>query len=228
MTDMKRFALAVVLTVLAGSALAAREGGRRRGRQPVESLFDQLVRECKLTQKQQGDVKAKIKARDEALAKWDKANGEKVEAAEAAAKDARDKKDDDARKKAGGELRELRTAREESAAEATAAVFAVLTDKQKAAWAGHELYESVVGRYRRADLTEKQLAKVKSACTLAAKEIGEIDDDDRKANKAKRDITNKIRWGIDVFVLTDEQREALGKPPERRGKKDKQETPTQE
>lgn len=228
MTDMKRFALVVVLAVLAGSALAAREGGRRRGRQPAESLFDRLVRECKLTEKQQADVKAKIKARDEALAKWDEANAQKVEAAEAAAKDARDKKDDDARKKASGELRELRTARDQSAAEATAAVFTVLTAKQKAAWAGHELYESVVGRYRRADLSDQQLAKVKSACTLAAKEIGEIDDDDHKANKAKRDITNKIRWGIDVFVLTDEQREALGKPPERRGGKDKQETPTQE
>lgn len=228
MTGMKRFALAVVLTVLAGSALAAREGGRRRGRQPAESLLDQLVRECKLTDKQQADVKAKIKARDEALAKWDKANAQKVEAAEAAVKDARDKKDDDARKKASGELRALRTEREESAAEATAAVFAVLTAEQKAAWAGHELYQSIVGRYRRADLSEKQLAKVKSACAFAAKELGETGDDDRQAKRAKRGITDKLRWGIDVFVLTDEQREALAKPPERRGRKDKQETPAQE
>jgi hypothetical protein len=228
MTDMKRFALVAVLTVLAGSALAAREGGRHRGKQPAESLFDQLVRECKLTEKQQADVKAKIKVRDEALAKWDKANGDKVQAAEAAGKDARDKKDDDARKKASGELRELRTAREESATEATAAVFAVLTAEQKAAWAGHELFQSIVGRYRRADLSDQQLAKIKSACAFAAKELGETGDDDRQANKAKRDITNKIRWGIDVFVLTDEQRETLAKPPQRRGKKDKQETPTQE
>jgi Spy/CpxP family protein refolding chaperone len=222
---MKRFALVAVLTTLAGSALAAREGGRGRGKQPAESLFDQLVRECKLTQKQQADVKAKIKVHDEALAKWDKANADKIQAAETALKDARDKKDDDARKKASGELKELRTARDESAAEATAAVFAILTAEQKVAWAGHELCQSIVGRYRRADLSDQQLAKIKSACTFAAKELGEAGDDDRKA---KRDITNKIRWGIEVFVLTDEQREALAKPPQRGGKKDKQETPTQE
>lgn len=216
-----------VLAVLAGSALAAREGGRGRGRQPAESLFDQLVRECKLTEKQQADVKAKVKALDEALAKWDEANAQKVQAAKDAAKTAREKKDDEARKTASGELRTLMTARKESAAEATAAVFTVLTAKQKAAWAGYELYQSIVGRYRRADLSDQQLAKVKSACAVAAKELGEAGDDDGRGKRAERDITNKLRWGIDVFVLTDEQREAMAKQPARGGKKDKQETTTE-
>ena len=227
MTDIKRFVLAAALAALAGGALAAREGGRRRGKQPEESLFDQLVRECKLTEKQQTDVKAKIKARDEALAKWDKANAEKVQAAEAAVKDARDKNDDNARKQAMGELRALRTAREESAAEATAAVFKVLTAEQKLAWAGYELYQSTIGRYRRADLTEEQSAKIKAACAVAAKELSDAGDDDRQAKKANREITNKLRWGIEVFVLTAEQREATARQPQGKGKKAKQETTTE-
>ena len=227
MTGMRRLALVVAVTVLAGSAPAAREGGRRRGREPQMSLFDRLVRECKLTEKQQADVKAKIKVRDDALAAWDKANAEKVEAAEAAVKDARDKQDDDARKKASGELRALRTAREESGAEAAAAVLAVLTPDQKAAWAAHQLYQSIAARYRRAQLTQEQLAKVKSACAFAAREIGEIGDDVSRPERARREITNKLRWAINVLVLTPEQRETLARKPGRRGRKPKQETPTQ-
>ena len=218
MKSMRWLALLAVVAVLAGLATAAREGGRRRGREPAESLLDELVRECKLTDKQQADVKAKIKARRDALAAWDKANAAKVEAAEAAAKDARAKDDADARKKTGGELRALRTAREESAAEATAAVLTVLTDEQKAAWAGYQLYKSTAGRYRRAELTEDQQAKIKAACAFAAKELAEAGDDNKKVARA---VTAKLRWAIDVFVLTPEQRETLAQRPGGKGKKEK-------
>jgi len=225
MSGMRWLAWVVMATVLAAGTLEARERGRRRGGEPEESLLDQLVRECKLTAKQQADVKAKIKARDDALAAWDKANAEKVQAAETAAKDARAQNDAEARKKASGELRALRTAREESAAEATAAVLAVLTPEQKAAWNGYQLYQSIAARYRKADLTEEQLAKIKAACAVAAKELGEIDDADQKAKRAKRAVTDKLRWAIDVFVLTPEQREAVGKKPARRGRKREDEAP---
>jgi len=213
-----RLLVLVVVTVLAGEALTARERGRRRGREPEESLFDQLVRECKLTAKQQADAKAKVKARDAVLAAWDKANAEKMQAAEAAAKEARAGSDADARKKTSGELKALRTAREESAAEASRAVLAILTPEQKAAWDAYQLYRSIAARYRRAELTEEQLAKIKAGCAIAAKELGEIGEDDPKAKRAEREITNKLRWGIHAFVLTPEQREALGKSPARRGK----------
>jgi len=216
MKNMRWFALLLVVTVPAAGAFGAREGRRRRGRQPEESLFDQLVRECKLTEKQQAGVKAKIKARDDALAAWDKANAEKVQAAEAAGKDARAKDDADAKKEASGALRALRTARAESAAEATAAVMNALTDEQKAAWGAYQLYKTTAGRYRRAELTEEQLAKIKAACAYASKELAESGDDNKKATRA---ITAKLRWAIDVLVLTPEQRETLGKKPGPKGKK---------
>ena len=218
MRAMRWLALVAVVTVLGAGALDAREGRRRRGKEPPESLSDQLVRECKLTAKQQTDLKAKIKARDDALAAWDKANAEKVQAAETAAKDARAGGDADARKKASGEVRALKAAREESAAQATAAVFALLTPEQKAAWGGYQLYQTTVGRYRRAELTEEQLAKIKAACAVAAKDLGEIDEADSKAKRAKRAVTDKLRWAINVFVLTPEQRETVGKRPARGGR----------
>ncbi len=218
-----RWVALVAAMALASGVAGARQRGRRRGAEPEEGLYDQLLRECKLTAKQQADVKAKLKARDDALAAWDKANAEKMEAAETASRDARSGGDADARKKASGALRALRTAREESAAQATAAVTAVLTPEQKAAWDGYQLYQSIAGRYRRAELTEEQLAKIKVGCAIAAKELGEIGDEDRKAKKAQRDVTTKLRWGIDAFVLTPEQRETLARQPARRGRKAKDE-----
>ena len=214
-----RWLAIVMVTVLAGEALTARERGRRRGREPEESLFDQLVRECKLTANQQADAKEKLKAHEAALAAWDKANAQKVEAAETAAKDARAGGDADARKKTSGELRALRTAREESAAEAGAAVFTVLTPEQKATWNAYQLYKTIAARYRRAELTEEQSAKIRAGCAVACKELAEIDDADPKAKKANREITNKLRWAIDVFVLTPEQREALARKPTGKGRK---------
>jgi Spy/CpxP family protein refolding chaperone len=218
-----RWVALVAALALASGLAGARQRGRRRGAEPEESLYDQLLRECKLTGKQQADVKAKMKARDDALAAWDQANAEKMEAAEAAAKDARSGGDADARKKASSALRALRTAREESAAQASAAVLAVLTPEQKAAWDGYQLFQSVAGRYRRAELTEEQLAKIKVGCALAAKELAELGDEDGKAKRARRDVTTKLRWGIDAFVLTPEQREALARQPARRGRKAKDE-----
>jgi len=216
-----RWVALVMVTVLAGEALTARERGRRKGREPEESLFDQVVRECKLTANQQADAKEKLKAHEAALAAWDKANAQKLQAAEAAAKEARAGGDADAKKRTSGELKALRTAREESAVEAGAGILAVLTPEQKATWNAYQLYKSIVARYRKAELTEEQSAKIKAGCAVASKELAEIDDAEPKAKKANREITNRLRWAIDVFVLTPEQREALGRKPTRKGRKAK-------
>lgn len=205
-----------MVTILAGGALAAREGGSRRGggRNPEVDLLEELVRECKITAEQQADVKAKIEARDKVLAEWDKANAEKLAAAEAASKDARSKNDDDAKKKASAAMKELQTARTEAAAEAAAAVLTALTPEQKAAWAGYELFKSTTGRYRKAELTEEQLKQARAACAFAAKELAEIGED----GKAQKTLAAKLRWAIEAVVLTAAQREALGIPAARKGK----------
>jgi len=216
MKTMKMLVFAAVLTGLVGGALAAKDTnrGRRRGRKPQESLLDQLVGECKLTDKQQTAVKEKIKARDAVVAAWDKANAEKVQLAEAAAKDARGKQDAEAKKTTGAKLRELKTARREAGAQTTAAVMALLTPKQKSAWDTYQLYKSTIARYRKAELTEEQLAKVRIACAAAAKEIGEIDENQSKPKRISNAVNKKLRWAIDVLVLTPLQREALARKPQ--------------
>ncbi|MDP6046430.1 MAG: hypothetical protein QGH94_16500 [Phycisphaerae bacterium] len=218
MTNVKRILMVLVLVGLAGGVMAAKEKRRRRG--PVkEDLLEALVRECKLTDKQQTAIKARITARDEALAKWDKANAEKVIAAAAAAKEARSGGDADKKKQASVAVRELKTARTEAGAESTAAVLKELTPAQKIAWGGYQLFKSISGRYRRVELNEEQLAKVKSACAFAAKDIAAIDPDDNKARKMKGEVTKKLQWAIGAFVLTEEQRKIMASGPKRGGKK---------
>lgn len=206
----------MVVPVLAAGALDAKDKKRRKGRKQEESVLDQLVRECKLNEDQQARVKEKIKARDDALAKWDEANGEKVQAAEDAAREARSKDDDDLKKSTRDALRELRNARKEAASDATDAVFQVLTAEQKAAWDAYQLYQSTIARYRRVTLTEEQLARVKLACGAASSEIAELGEEG-KPGKAQRAILLKLRWAIDVLVLTAEQQETLGRGPKRKG-----------
>jgi hypothetical protein len=198
---LNRLVLMGVAVVLLGGVSTARE---REGR-GEEPLYDKLLRECKLTEAQQADAKEKIKALDEALAAWDKDNAAKMEAAQAAAKEARSKADDDAKKKAAADLKALAAAREESGAQALKAVMALLTDEQKQAWGVYELYQSTIPRYRKASLTEDQLAKVRAACAVARAEIAEVGED----SKAGKETLNRLRWGIDVFVLTPEQREVI-------------------
>ena len=219
MTNVKQIVMVMIIAALTCGAIAARDGQRRRGKQPQESLQDALIRECKLTDKQFTAVKAKIKALDAALAAWDKANAEKVQAAAAASKEARSGADADKKKQAMGATRALKTARQEAGAEATAAVLDALTPDQKTAWGGYQLYKSLAGRYRRAELTEDQQAKVKIACRFAAKDIAAIDPDDSKAKKAKGEVTKKLQWAINALVLTPEQRKTLASQPQRGGKK---------
>jgi len=202
MKGMMRFVLLGAALVLAGSAASAQQ--RDKG----EGLFDQLVRECTLTEDQQTAVKEKIKARDEVLARWDKENSEKVQAAKDVAKEAASKGDDEAKKKAGTDMKALRTAREEAAAETTKAIFAVLTDEQKAVWKSYELYLTTSSRYRKAELTGDQQAKIRAVCSVVQKEIAEAGED----SKAARELANRLRWGIEVFILTPEQRKAVQAP----------------
>jgi len=220
MRNMRRAAVLTVVTmaVLAGTLTAApRQGGRRGNKTPEVSLLDQLVRECKIPEAQQAALKAKIKAYDDALAAWDKTNAAKIQAAEAAAKEARSGSDADAKKKAFTTTRELKNARNEAAATAKATVLAALKDDQKTAWAAYELCKTTVGRYRRAELTEEQLARIKTACAIAVKEISAADGD----SKATKTINANFRWAINAMVLTPQQREAMGKAPAGRGGKNK-------
>ena len=213
------FALGVVALValVIGQAAAGERGGRRAGKEPQVSEYDLMVRELKLTEQQQADLKVKVKAKEDAAAAWDAANAEKLKAAEDAAKAARGANDPAAKKTAAENLKALRTQRDEATATASAAILTVLTPEQRAAWEAFKLYGTVVGRYKKLTLTEEQQAKIKAACAVASKELEENQGDDKSAKKARTEINNKLRWAIEAVILTPEQREAVPTKGGRKG-----------
>jgi Spy/CpxP family protein refolding chaperone len=144
-----------------------------------------------------------------ALEAWLKVNGEKLKAAQDAAKAARSGTDDAAKKKAGADLRALDTDREAALAKAEADIQAVLTPEQKGDWDAAKLYQTTLGRYKKVNLTEDQLAKIKAVCKAAAAELAGLKDDDKKAKQARAAVPGKVKFAIEEAILTAEQKASV-------------------
>ena len=211
------FVLGAVLAMLVAMPAVAGERGQRGAQAAKDSPqaeCELMIKECKLTEQQQTDLKAKVKAKEEALAAWNTANAEKLKAADDAAKAARAGTDADAKRKASENLKALHADREQATAKIDADILAILTPEQKAAWEAFKLYQTEAARYKKANLTEEQLAKIKAACAAASKQLSASDPgDERAAKRAKTDIAGKLRWAIDEVILTAAPREAMPKKP---------------
>lgn len=212
--------VAVGLLLAGGAQAAARNGPRAGGRNAPQSVADAvseqqalMVKECKLSDEQQKAVKEKFAAKQAALEAWDKANGEKLKAADEAAKAARKGTDAAAKKTAGDALKALNEARTAAAAEADKAILAVLSEQQKVQWAGVELAQATLPRYNRANLTDEQAAKVRSACAIAAEDLAGLTGDDKKAKQGRVTVQKSLKWAIDNVILTPEQRAIVVRKP---------------
>jgi Spy/CpxP family protein refolding chaperone len=213
--------LAVVAVPLAAGQKAGAAGGHKGksaapakgSKEAVDAEVAQMISECKLTAEQQEALKEKAKAKVEALEAWNKENAEKIKAAEEAAKTARSSGTGAARGKGPSELKTLEDSRDAATAQADAAMLAVLTPEQQAAWKGYKLFETVSAKYRKANPTEEELAKIKSLCAAAAQQMGEPNSGDKKAKKGSADVEGKLRWAIEEAVLTPEQRATVVRKP---------------
>jgi len=216
MARFNRFVVAAMVVVLAsGVAMAARapRAPEKGTVEAVQAEADQMAAECKLTADQQATVKEKVAAKIASLEAWLKVNGEKLKAAQDAAKAARSGTDDAAKKKAGADLKALDTDREAALAKADADILAVLTPDQKGDWDGHKLYLTTLGRYKKVNPTEEQTAKIKALCKAAAAELGTLKDDDKKAKQARAAVPAKLKFAIEEAILTPDQKAAVTAAP---------------
>ena len=207
--------LNLLTAVVLGAAMAMTAGAAPRGKagpKTAQDLVleqqDLMVRECKLSDDQQKAVAEKFKLKLTALAAWEKDNAEKVKAAEEAAKAARQGTDKYAKKTASDNLKGLEAGRTQATAEADKAILDVLTAEQKDAWAGTQLAQTLLPRYKKANLTDDQTAKIKSACAIAARELAELSGDDKKTKQGRSTVEKSLKWAIDNVILTPEQRAA--------------------
>ena len=179
----------------------------------LQEQQDMMVRECKLSEQQQKTVKEKFVPKQKALEAWDQANAEKLKSAQDAAGSARKGTDDAAKKKATGDLRALENDRVQAAAEADKAILAILSAEQQIVWAGVQMAEATLPRYKKANLTEDQAAKVKGCCMIAAKDLAAYSGDDKKDKQGRSTVQKCLKWAIDNVILTPEQRETVAKKP---------------
>jgi Spy/CpxP family protein refolding chaperone len=215
MAGLSRFVVVTLVALAAGAASAARapRPPEKGSVEAIQAAADQMAAECKLTADQQATLKEKVKAKVDALEAWLKVNGEKLKAAQDAAKAARAGTDDAAKKKAGADLKALETERDAALAQADAAILAILTPEQKADWDASKLYQTTIARYKKANPTEEQQAKIKAVCKAAAAELAGLKDDDKKAKQTRAAVPLKLRFAIEEAILTPEQKAAAAPPP---------------
>jgi len=197
--------VAALLASSAGAAQAGKRGAAPKSAQEMlQAQYDNMVRECKLTEDQQKTLKEKVKAKQDALEAWEKANAEKVKAAEDAVRAARTG-DAAAKKKAGDDMRALQADRAKATEEADKAIQAALTPEQAAAWDGYELFETTSAKYKRANPTDDQTAKIKSACMTASKDLAGFTGDDKKDKTGRKELQACLKWAIENVILTPDQ-----------------------
>jgi len=217
---MYKWLLCVVmaLTFTAGAALAQDADKPKKKKKParvkkarvrkpkslIRGEYAIMASELKLTDEQKTKLVEIIKTQGEAK----KALSEKAAPIKKELAEAKKAKDKDKMKELGAKLKELRGDPKAD----KAAIMALLSDEQKTAWAGFNLYRNACRKFGRAKLTDDQKQAIREICTKSGiKTTG-----DRKAdNAALKNLIEKIS----TEVLTDAQREALVKKP--KPKKDK-------
>ena len=220
MKSLKWFAVAAALVVLACAPAVMAEEAKAKApaKDTLKGVYAQMVTVCKLSDQQVPDLKAKVKARDDAVAAWMTANADKVKAADEAAKKAKEGSDKAAGKKANEDRQKLMAERTKIEADGMAAIYAVLTPEQKQAWEGQQMYMQVCARFRKANLTEDQHTKIRPLCDQAAKDEAAVKGDEKAARKAKTEVEAKLLKTIEDTILTAEQKAEMAKKPEPKAK----------
>ena len=161
-----------------------------------------MAQKLDLIADQTATLKQKVEAKNAAIAEWNKANAEKLDAIKASMKDAKKNENTDEMKKLKGEMGELSKARKTIETDATAACMSVLTAEQKSKWEGIKFCGRVMGKYRKAGLDEAQQAKAEQLCLAAGAQLASAD------KKASKGVMTKLDGDIKA-LLTDAQKEKL-------------------
>jgi Spy/CpxP family protein refolding chaperone len=230
MSNLKRFVwMALLAMLVAAPALTAEEAAKEKtpaagekappkAKGPQDALRGEyaiMAAECKLTPEQQETLKAKIAARREALEAWMKAYGSKFESLQEAVKQPKDPNNKEAIQRDAEELKTLEANHLKIQTTFEADLRAMMTPEQRQDWEAFKLYRPMMARYKKLNLVDGQVQKIKDAAAAAAKELAAVKDDDKAAAGAKSEVQAKLRKTIEETILTAEQREVLNKsgPP---------------
>jgi Spy/CpxP family protein refolding chaperone len=177
-----------------------------------------LAAEVKLADDQKAKLNDKVASAQAALAKWDKDNAARRDAATAELEKTREGADVAAIDAAMFKVQAIRAEREKAEADQQNDVLAVLTPEQKNTWEGYRLYAGLLSIFGKFDLDLNQMDKVRGMGNAAAKELAGATDEAARADGRK-----KLMNAVIAEVLTERQRDQItGKgKPEKTAKSDK-------
>jgi Spy/CpxP family protein refolding chaperone len=215
--------MALLAMLVAAPAVTAEEAAKEKtpaagGKAPPKEKGPQdalrgeyaiMAAECKLTPDQQETLKAKIAARRDALEAWMKAHGSRFESLQEAVKQPKDPNNKEAIQRDAEELKILEADHLKIQTTFDADVRAMMTPEQRQDWEAFKLYRPMMARYKKLNLVEGQVQKIKDAAAAAAKELAEVKGDEQAA--AKSEVQAKLRKTVEETILTAEQREVLNK-----------------
>jgi hypothetical protein len=189
-------------------AAAKKEGAKKKAgkkaKSGIQGYYAIIAKMAELTDQQKADFEKAIKARKEAMDKWDTQNkGAAAKLKEEAGKAKKDGNTDKA-KEIGGKLKKLMAARKEIDAKTKKDIFAVLTEKQRAQMAGFNLYTAAMRKFNKLDLTDKQKASAKELAMAQGKTAYAAESGSDK--KALATIRNAYYAQVEKDVLPDAQR----------------------
>ena len=193
--------------------------GEKKPASVLRGEYSIMASELKLDDAQKAKLEEAVKANMEAQKAWEAANGAKVKQLSEDMKKAREGSDKDKIKTLGEQMKALQAERAKLQADAKEKVMAVLTDQQKSQWAGFTLYRSVIGRFKRLNLTAEQDKKVRELCDAEAAKPAAAPEKGKRAPSAAQVVGKEV----EEKVLTDAQKEELKKKPEPKPKPEKKE-----
>jgi Spy/CpxP family protein refolding chaperone len=181
--------------------------------QPAEKLeltgdYAEMVRELNLSDEQQGKIATKVKAKDDEIDAFDKANAEKVRALQQGLVQAHKDKDDALTKVTQDELESLAKSRRKLAVRNEADIQSVLTPEQRLSWRAFLLYRQAMAQYAALDLTERQARVLRNLAGRAVVKLEAAQGDKAATDKIYDDFFRSAS----ERVLTDDQRAKLPKP----------------
>jgi len=153
--------------------------------------FQSMLKALELPPDQEAALKEKVKAAGIAAAKWEMENGDAFRKLEMQIQDLH------------AEIQPLREARQRLAAEGKAAVLAGLTPEQRTALSVARLYDQATAVGRAVQLSDAQLAAIRTLCEQLVQDAGPaIQADARAVGQLREKLLTTIRDEI----LTDDQR----------------------
>lgn len=217
----KALCAALAVSLLAAMALGQdapakpkKPKGEAKDKTALRGEYAIIATELNLSDEKKAEFAKAVAEMNAARDAWNKANAAKIDELNKAAKAAKEAKDKDKVKEIQKQLSELRAAQEKATAEGQAKVRAVLTPEQQAQWQAFTVYRGLLGRFRKAELTDAQKEKVKALAAEAAKPLSAASDP-KAAAALKKDLEQKV-----TALLTPEQAEKMKAPAPKKPAKD--------